>query len=74
MKTNEYEMKQQSLVSTGVRTPEISVLIWYSYVKPDLKLRVIPAVSTIRPTCALRTVVIIFSLKEYRGASVPILL
>jgi len=25
-KRNEYEMKQKSLVSTGVRTPEVSVL------------------------------------------------
>jgi len=57
-------MKEQSLVSTGVQTPEISVLIWCSYVRPDIKLRGIPAVSTIRPTCALSAVVIMFSQKE----------
>jgi len=45
---------------------------WCLYVKPDLKLCGIPAVSTISPTCALCTIVIIFSQKEWQDPARPV--
>jgi len=55
-------------LDSGYISPEIAQRC--SYVKPDLKLREIPAASPIRLTCAIRTIVI-FLLKKSNKARLP---
>jgi len=66
-KWNEYEMrwnnKAWSVLESGLRRyprHQSWDSSWCSYVKPDLKLRGLPAACTIRSTCASRTIVIIY--------------
>jgi len=73
MRGNENEMRMRwnnkawLVRESGLRRYQSWDSSWCSYVKPDLQLRGIPATSTIRPTSALRTIVIIFSQKEQQG-------
>jgi len=59
------------VLESGLRRYQSRDGSWCPYVKPDLKLRGIPAASTIRPTSALRTIVIIVSQKEQQGLAGP---
>jgi len=56
--------KAWSVLESGLRGYQSWDSSWWSYVKPDLKLRGIPAASTIS---VLRTIVKIFSQKEWQG-------
>jgi len=80
MAVNENEMslrrnnKAWSVLESGLQRYQSWDSSWCSYVKQDLKLRGFPAASTIRPTCALRTIAIIFSQKEWQGLARPVYL
>jgi len=77
MRVNENEMSMRwnnnawSVLESGLQRYQSWDSSWCLYVKPDLKLRGISAASTIRPTCALRTIVIIFSQKKWQGPARP---
>jgi len=73
MRVNENEMRMRwnnkawSVLESGLRIYQSWDSSWCSSGKPNLKLRGIPAASTISRTCALRTIVIVFSQKEWQG-------